>query len=345
MIYNRSLQDYYLNQDNEPDNFIPFLLGRNAINYLIESLSIKAIILPSFICPMVVDIFQHHQVKIFYYEGLNEELQIPVNNILTDLCNIKSQEKLFFLWHDYLNIIGDIPNDLYDYLSENGIVSIVDATHSLPVKSYQSEIVIYGFRKLLNEPFGALVKLSVETASATTLPPFKLWLIFLAYRVKSALLFTFKFFNNSMLDKFLKRLSNIDRPLNFDSNSVFLYESFQRPAIKNKHRRLDYQKICSKRKRNFLRYVEKIPASLDFEKFDISCPYGFPLLVNDSRLIRKKIWNKGIHSFVLWKPLHMDIPEEKRKCSKYLSNSVVVLPVNHDLSIKDIDKIIGVINE
>ncbi|HIF35905.1 MAG TPA: hypothetical protein EYQ71_04530, partial [Candidatus Thioglobus sp.] len=122
MIYNRPLQDYYLKQDNKQDNFIPFLLGRNAINYLIESLSIKAIVLPSFICPMVVDIFQHHQVEIFYYEGLNKQLQAPVGDILTSLDSIESQNQLFFLWHDYLNIIGDMSSDVYDYLSKNSIV-------------------------------------------------------------------------------------------------------------------------------------------------------------------------------------------------------------------------------
>ena len=346
MIYNRPLQDYYLKQDNKQDNFIPFLLGRNAINYLVESLSIKAIVLPSFICPMVVDIFQHHQVEIFYYKGLNKQLQAPVGDILTSLGSIESQNQLFFLWHDYLNIIGDMSSDLYDYLSKNNIVPIIDATHSLPIKSYQAEIVIYGFRKLLNEPFGALVKLNVNNATGTdTSPLFRLWLTFLVYRVKSTLLFIFKFFNNSVINKFLKKLSNIDHSLNFDSNNVFLYDNFQRYAIMGKHRRLNYQKICDKRQRNFLRYVEKLPVLLNFKKLDTSCPHGFPLLTSNNKLIRKKLWAKGIHSFILWGSLHDNVPVKSNKYSKYLSDSIVVLPVNHDLSIKDIDRVIRVINE
>ncbi len=346
MIYNRPLQDYYLKQDNKQDNFIPFLLGRNAINYLIESLSIKAIVLPSFICPMVVDIFQHHQVEIFYYEGLNKQLQAPVGDILTSLDSIESQNQLFFLWHDYLNIIGDMSSDVYDYLSKNSIVPIIDATHSLPIKGYQAEIVIYGFRKLLNEPFGALVKLNVNNATSTTASPLlRLWLTSLVYRIKSTLLFIFKSFNNSVINKFLKKLSNIDHSLNFDSNNVFLYDNFQRCAIMGKHRRLDYQKICDKRQRNFLRYVEKLPVLFNLKKMDMSCPHGFPLLTSNNKLIRKKLWDKGIHSFILWSSLHDNVPVKSNKRSKHLSDSIIVLPVNHDLSTKDIDRVIGVINE
>ena len=200
MIYNRSLRDDYLHYKNDKDNLIPFLLGRNAINYLIESLSIKAIALPSFICPMLIDIFKHHQVEIFYYEGLNKQLQPPVDDILTNLDKIQPQDQLFFLWHDYLNIIGDMPSKLYDYLAKNNIEPIIDATHSLPTKEYQSPIVVFGFRKLLNEPFGALVKLNGNTTTVTTTssPLLKLWLIFLVYRIKATLLFIFKFFNNSL---------------------------------------------------------------------------------------------------------------------------------------------------
>ena len=65
MIYNRSLRDEYLDHISN-DNLIPFLLGRNAINYLIENLEIKAILLPTFICPMVVDIFNYHKIEVFF---------------------------------------------------------------------------------------------------------------------------------------------------------------------------------------------------------------------------------------------------------------------------------------
>lgn len=347
MIYNRSLKDCYIGHKRDRDNLIPFLLGRNAINYLIESLSIKAIVLPSFICPMLIDIFKYHQVDIFFYEGLNKQLQPPVDDILTNLDKIQPQDQLFFLWHDYLNMIGDMPSKLYDYLAKNNIEPIIDATHSLPIKEYQALIVVFGFRKLLNEPFGALVKLNRNTTIVTTTssPLLKLWLILLVYRIKATLLFIFKFFNNSAINKPLKMLSNIDHPLNFDSNHAFLYDNFQRRAIIDKHRRLDYQKICKKRQRNFLRYVEKLPVLLNLEELDTSCPHGFPLLTNNNALTRKKLWDQGIHSFILWGSLHKDLENKKNNMSQYLSDSIIVLPVNHDLSIKDIDRVIEVINE
>ena len=161
MIYNRSLRDDYLNykdDKDDKDDLIPFLLGRNAINYLIESLEIKAILLPKYICSMVVDIFKHHEIEVFFYENLNTKLEVPLSDILTRIEQIKSPKKLFFLWHDYLNIVGDIPDELYDYLEKSNIEVIIDATHSLSLKKYKCQNVVYGFRKLLNQPFGSLLK-------------------------------------------------------------------------------------------------------------------------------------------------------------------------------------------
>ena len=98
---------------------------------------------------MVVDIFKHYEVEIFFYENLNKQLEVPLNDIFNKLRSIESSNKIFFLWHDYLNIIGDMPDELYDYLENNNIESIIDAAHSLPIKDYRSPNVIYGFRKLL----------------------------------------------------------------------------------------------------------------------------------------------------------------------------------------------------
>ena len=82
MIYNRSLRDFYTSANMRDDQLIPFLLGRNAFNYLIKSLKIKAIILPTFICPIVVDIFKNSGIKIFFYSNLDNCLEVPIKPIL-----------------------------------------------------------------------------------------------------------------------------------------------------------------------------------------------------------------------------------------------------------------------
>ena len=84
---------------------------------------------------------------------------------------------------------------------------------------------------------------------------------------------------------------------------------------------------------------------MDLEKLDTSCPHGFPLLTNNNELTRKKLWDQGIHSFMLWGSLHKDLANKKNNISQYLSDSIIILPVNHDLSIKDIDRVIEVVNE
>ena len=78
--------------------------------------------------------------------------------------------------------------------------------------------------------------------------------------------------------------------------------------------------------------------------FDISCPYGFPLFIENNKQVRKKLWEMGVHSFVLWDTLHEDITHIKNTDSNYLSNSNLILPVNQDLSSNDIDKILNILN-
>ena len=346
MIYNRSLQDDYLDYRRDKDNLVPFLLGRNAFNYLIKSLEIKAILLPSYICSMVVDIFKHYEVEIFFYENLNKQLEVPLNDIFNKLRSIESSKKIFFLWHDYLNIIGDMPDELYDYLENNNIESIIDAAHSLPIKDYRCPNVIYGFRKLLNQPFGSLLKSNrLQDIKPKNCPLTKIWLFSLAYRIKAIFYLLLKNYDNKICNGFLKILSSFDGLFSFDKRDNFLYDNYLHNKIINQHRVIDYQKICQKRRKNFLQYHKHLTNQLNLNEFDIVCPYGFPLIVKDNKLIRKKLWEEGIHSFILWRSLHNDSSGEKSEYSNYLSHSNLILPVNQDLSSRDINKIIDILND
>ena len=93
-----------------------------------------------------------------------------------------------------------------------------------------------------------------------------------------------------------------------------------------------------------MQYSLLLSNQLNLDNFDISCPYGFPLFVEDNQQIRKKLWEMGVHSFILWDTLHEDLSREKSKYSNYLSNSNLILPVNQDLSSNDIDRIINILN-
>ena len=42
-------------------------------------------------------------------------------------------------------------------------------------------------------------------------------------------------------------------------------------------------------KKNFLQYHKHLTNQLNLNKFDILCPYGFPLIVEDNQLVRKKL--------------------------------------------------------
>jgi hypothetical protein len=345
MIYNRSLRDDYLHYKNDKDNLIPFLLGRNAINYLIRSLEIKAILLPTYICSMVVDIFKYYEIEVFFYENLNKKFEVPLSDILIRVDEVKSEKKLFFLWHDYLNIIGDMPDELYDFLEKSNIEVIIDATHSLPIKKYKCQNVVYGFRKLLNQPFGSLLKVGKEQSQSLTELSFKkIWRFLIFHKISTYIYLTFRGLNNNLINRFLIILSTYGERFSFDKHDIFLYDIYKYKKIIDQHNSLDYEKISQKRRRNFLQYSSLISNKLNLDNFDISCPYGFPLIVEDNQQVRKKLWEMGIHSFILWDTLHEDLSQEESKYFDYLSNSNLILPVNQDLSSNDIDRIINILN-
>jgi hypothetical protein len=344
MIYNRALKDYYLDSERRDDEFIPFLLGRNAFNYLISSLNIKIILLPSFICPMIVDIFKNAGIKIFFYNNLDSQLSFSIKPILEILPKISVENNTFFLWHDYLNLIGDMPDELYKELESNNIKSIVDATHSLPSKVYKSPNVVFGFRKLLDQPFGALLKIKEQkylpTNEVALIKVFK-FLVF--HKIQSIIFTIFKRFNNNLLNSLLKKISIFGGRYSFDKNEYFIGENYNFKKILSLHSRLDYNKIGINRRKNFLQYLSAFPQKLNLNSLDISCPYGFPLMVDNNKEIRNKLWNVGIHSFILWGTIHPEVPGRNNNIN-YLLKSLLILPVNQDLSSDDIKKIIKIIN-
>jgi hypothetical protein len=343
MIYNRALKDYYYDSKRHDDELIPFLLGRNAFNYLISSLNIKTILLPSFICPMVVDIFKNAGIKIFFYDNLDSQLNFPIKPILKILPEVSIENNTFFLWHDYLNLIGDMPDELYKELDNNNINSIIDATHSLPSKSYKCPNVVFGFRKLLNQPFGALLKIKekkyIPTNEIALIKVFK----FLVFHKIQTIIFTiFKRFHNNLLNSLLKKISIFGDRFSFDKNDYFIRDNYNFKKILNLHSMIDYNQIGINRRINFLQYLTAFPQKFNLNSFDISCPYGFPLMVNNNKKIRSKLWNEGIHSFILWGSIHNDaLGNNNINC---LLDSLLILPVNQDLSSDDIKKIIKIIN-
>lgn len=346
MIYNRSLQDFYIPAIKDSDNLIPFLLGRNAFNYLISSLNIKTIILPSFICPMVVDIFKNSGVKIFFYSNFDVKLQVSINQILSEISKIDNPTHTFFLWHDYLNIIGDIPDRLYDFLNKKNIGSIVDATHSLPSSNYKCKNVVFGFRKLLNEPFGALLRTEkIQVPPLSEIPQIKLLKFILVHKFRTRILLLFKAFDNNLVNYFLKKIVICADFFSFDKNNYFLNDIHTYSKVFDLHAVLDYQKTGYKRKQNFLQYAKYFPKNLNISNLNISCPYGFPLVVKNNLLIRAHLWGKGVHSFLLWGSLHKDASEFINKELNYLSKSLIILPVNQDLTLNEIDKICKIIDD
>jgi hypothetical protein len=345
MIYNRPLEDDYLKFKNDRDNLIPFLLGRNAINHLIKTLNIKAILLPTYICSMVIDIFKHYEIEIFFYENLNKKLEVPLQNIINRVEKVNSEKKIFFLWHDYLNIIGDIPDLLYEYLEKSNIETIIDATHSLPIKNYRSQNVVYGFRKLLNQPMGALLKVDIQHKHLLGELSFgKLWKFILFHRFIVLIYKIFRKSNRSSINRILKTISAFGDFLSFDKHNFFLYDDFSYKKILDQHSSLDYEKISKKRNKNFMMYHKVFPGKIKIENYDIDCPFGFPLIVNNNKIIRKKLWDLGVHSFILWEDLHEDVSTQVSEESNLLSCSNLILPVNQDLSSNDIHKIIEILN-
>ena len=147
-----------------------------------------------------------------------------------------------------------------------------------------------------------------------------------------------------MVNYLLKRIVICSDFFSFDKNNYFLTNTFTYNKIFDLHKVLDYQKIGYIRKQNFLLYAKYFPQNLNISNLNVSCPFGFPLFVNNNKALRSHLWSKGVHSFLLWGSLHKDASECNNKELHYLSKSIIILPINQDLTPNEITKICEIIN-
>ena len=339
MIYNRPLSDFHKKNTNDMlPRLMPFLLGRNALNYLIKSLDISRVLLPNFICPIVREIFENNQVHIYTYDCFDCNFNIDEEEILKQFP--KNLDGLLFFWHDYLSIIGEIPEKIISFVKEKKIQTITDATHSLPYEKYNTNYVIYGYRKILTSPFGAFLKadnLEILTREPERPPNLSVSIIQVIFNFKIKILRFLK--NKKYAPNSLKKFfSLIDKSVSFDSKPTYFDREFSFIYISKRLEHIDYELIAKKRRDNFNFYLKNFQVAY-LKKLKKGCPYGFPLKVDDNQMTRTKLWNKGIHSFILWKDCL-----SSSKFSDDLTKKIIILPVNHDLYQDDLKEIIKVVN-
>ena len=342
MIYNRSLKDPVSSKNIYENNFLPFYLGRDALIFLINHLEIDSIFLPSNICPTLIEIIEKNNLKVFFYGQFKEgTLEVDSKKIEHELTLILSKEKIsFFLWHDFLNILGDMPEELYSFLEKKQIEVIIDAVHSLPTYKYKSEIVIYGFRKIFSEPFGAFLKVNKKLHGYPSIKLEKYLIYKMYFKIKLRILSLLRNGDNRFLDLILKSICNLDQRYNPDLISDFSANPSIYPKLSKLLRNKDLKKVCELRQRNY-RIYNNFFNSKDLNSMKL-CPYGFPLIIENNTELRKKLWDEGIHTFILWKE---NKRQELKNINSFFSKKILILPVNHDLPEKDIMKIIAVIND
>jgi len=344
MIYNRAIKNYFGKRSNPTYGLTPFSLGRSAINFLILKLNIKVVYLPALICPIVVDLFLKKDIKVFFYENLDENLKTNQAAIVSSIKK-KHYEDCFFFWHDYLGIIGDIPTNVKAILETKQIKTIVDASHTLPIIRYDADYVVYGFRKIIKSPFGAFVlsNKNLNIKENTDYPGYSVRkkCYEVLFNFKLAILLLLKKINSNKLLFFEKILSNIDKRFNPDLVDSFFEDSKIYPKILALYKKVDLDFISKKRLENFHIYNN------NFKGFDFisnSPPLGYPLKVKDSSVLRTMLWAKGIHTFIFWKELHNLCPENLKNKFENIANSYLILPVNQDLSFEEIQEVIENIN-
>ena len=311
-IYNRSLNDdaFKLDNNKKNSNLHGFLLGRCAINFLIKNLNIKSVLIPAFSCPVIPDILNYHNVKIHYYDHIDETLTLDLGQL--ELAINKYGDKIdMMIWIDYWGIVGDMPPVFYEKTRENNIITFVDSVHSLPVINYKSDFVLYTLRKLLNTSFGALL-FSKEDISAYYMQQseynyLKRSLINFNHSLKKLLLSSSFKNKRKMIEKiFLFERQLFGSVVDFDSSSdIMRNEIFRYEKANEILSSFDISKIACKRRVNFAHYSNFFP-SHRFNQDDIS-PLGFPHLSLHRDKLRNYLWKLGINTFTMWSDLHSDV--------------------------------------
>lgn len=339
------LPNRFVSEKSQMDKYSPladrkiFLSsGRCAFKYIVKSLGFgkgDRILLPSYMCPEVLNPFLTSGLKISYFKVDNH-----LNANFEDVSSLALHEtKMLVLIHYFGYPQRDLKK-ICEFCTENGILVLEDVVQSflsrcdnMPIGSV-GDFSINSYRKWIPVPDGCMLtvnddeRIPMDSVRIAPSPP--LYFQRLALRIKG--FYSRRPIFSSYLHRGLSILGEshvASEPSNMSNETRWQIEH------------TNFDKIAERRRENFKIILDTSNELKSVKPFFDNlpsgvCPIGFPVICNERDKLKEYLINKRIYPSVHW-VLPSEISEDKFPVSAKISKSILTLPMDQRYSSEEIN--------
>src|SRR5699024_424548 len=290
---------------------IPVNSGRNAFRLILQCQKIKHIVIPNYLCDVIVEPIKDLNINYSYYE-LNADLEVKYLN------NIPADSHLL-----YINYFG-LKSQYVNYLSDEKEKLIVDNSQAFYDRTHPSVATFYSPRKFFGVPGGryayaANLELNAETD--TTYNQYQHQVIRADTNAEEGYE-TYQENEDKFNDRPLKKMAALTQQLlsNID------YEEVKKRRVEN------YSYLHSK--------LERYNNFFDFARSSYSCPLIYPF--KNKSVSRKDLIGQRIYVPRYW-PKCNDGKHCEGKVGSDLASNLIALPVDQRYGQDEMEYMVEVI--
>ncbi len=312
--------------------------GRGAILACLRALAVPSgsiALLPSYLCPAILEPFHAHGCRIRFYE-VSEHLE-PKMDQFSQLLE-QTAAKVVFIIHYF----GFPMANFEDFISSchnRGVLVIEDCAHAL-LSRYHGRLLgewgdgaVFSLRKVLPLPEGGFAIIHGATAGIDQKPCLKVtefWKLSreLIYWVDASV-------GLSLRSRLLGFCGLRDWIEARDVNSL---QSMEEPLGRMSHwllKKMPLHEIVRQRRENYGYLADYLKTKkglvlLQPNLPDGVCPVGLPVLAAGRDKLRNILYRKGIAVRAYWDTLPEEVAQFRE--AQEISRQILVLPVHEDLS-------------
>lgn len=308
--------------------------GYHSLKIILEHISFELheyCLIPSYLCPTIVDIFVKLKIKYRYYR-IDNNLQID-KKFLDDNMSPSCKAILFINYFGFPNTEEN--NDYIKQLKKRGIIIIQDIVQTFfPKFELFGDYCFNSLRKFVPID-GSLIYSNNEINILKSSNNYYSVLKHLG-RIIRYFSFTWGIdLSHSFLFLFEKAEKNY---YSYEKNNISLYDKY---LIS----KLDIEEIINQRRNNFKQLLKHFYNIALFKILPENIiPLGFPIVIENRNIVRKKLAANNIFCPIHWK-LPSDISKEYFPESLLLSGKILTLPINETIKPSSFTKYIEIVRE